>query len=99
MSSGFEAHKESMDRQASQVRGHAAEHEAAVQRLLESGTESWGPDPIFSVLHKLWTDCAQSMVNARQGMTGVMHGTGEGIVLASRHIESGEHASRMPEII
>jgi hypothetical protein len=51
------------------------------------------------VLHKLWTDCCQSMVDARQGATGVMRGTGDGIVLASRRIESGEHASRMPEII
>jgi hypothetical protein len=99
MSSGFEAHRRSLEQQASQVDGHAAEHEAAVQRLRECGTESWGPDPIFSVLHKLWSDCCQSMVDARQGATGVMRGTGDGIVLASRHIESGEHASRMPEII
>jgi hypothetical protein len=99
MSSGVEAHRESLERQASQVRAHAADHEAAVQRLRECGTESWGPDPIFSVLHKLWTDCCQSMVNAREGATGVMHGTGDGIVLASRHIESGEYASRMPETL
>lgn len=99
MSSGFEARRGTLEQQASQVQGHATEHEEAVQRLRACGTESWGPDPIFGLLHKLWADCCHSMVTAREGATAVMRGTGDGIMLTSRHIQSGEQASQMPEIL
>ena len=97
MSSELEVHRATLEQQASHLYGHATEHEAAMERLRECGAESWGPDPVFGALHKLWTDCCQSILTAREGATAVMHGTGDGIVLVSRHIESAEQAGRTPE--
>ncbi|MEO3802364.1 hypothetical protein [Nonomuraea sp. B1E8] len=96
--SSVEASRTMLEQQASHVGSYAAEHEAAAQRLRECGVESWGPDPIFSALNKLWSDCCHSMVAARDAASGVMYGTGDGIVRTSRNIEAAEHANRMPEI-
>lgn len=96
MSSGLESSRDALERQASHVQGHAAEHEAAVQRLRECGAESWGPDPIFGMLNKLWNDCCQSMVTARGAESSVMSATGDGIVRTSRNIEGAEYASWNP---
>ncbi|MEV6866394.1 hypothetical protein AB0M44_36060 [Streptosporangium subroseum] len=98
MSSGVEANRETLEQRASHVHSYAEEHEAAVQQLRECGTESWGPDPIFSVLNKIWADSCHSMVEARGTASGVMYGTGDGIIRTSRNIEAAECASQMPEI-
>ncbi|WP_329083574.1 MULTISPECIES: hypothetical protein [unclassified Streptosporangium] len=98
MSSGVEASRETLERQASHVHSYAAEHEAAVQRLRECGAESWGPDPLFSVLNKIWADSCHSMVEARGAASGVMYGTGDNVIQTSRDVEAADYASYMPEI-
>lgn len=98
MSSELQASRWTLEQQASHVHGHAGEHDAAVQQLRESSFESWGPDPIFAMLHKVWADCCTSMVEARDAASGVMYGTGDGIVRTSRNIEAAEHASQMPQV-
>lgn len=97
MDLGVEASRITLEQQASEVHGHAEEHEAATRLLRECSVESWGPDPVFSVLNKLWADCCHSMVAARDAESGVMYGTGDGIVRTSRHIEAADHASWTPE--
>ncbi|MDP9845997.1 hypothetical protein [Streptosporangium lutulentum] len=98
MNSGFEANGETLEQRASQVHSYAAEYEAAVRRLRECGAESWGPDPVFSVLNKIWADCCHSMVEARGAASGVMYGTGDGIVRTSRNLEAADYASQIPGI-
>ncbi|MFI6297763.1 hypothetical protein ACIBEJ_39655 [Nonomuraea sp. NPDC050790] len=97
MSSELQASRWTLEQQASHVHGHAAEHDAAVQRLRECSVESWGPDPIFAMLRKVWADCCNSMIEARSAESSVMYGTGDGIVRTSRNLEAAEHASQMPQ--
>ncbi|MET8004994.1 hypothetical protein [Nonomuraea glycinis] len=96
MTTGFEMGKETLRQQASRMRGHGAEYDAAIARLRDRSGK-WGDDGLFAAIEMAWGEARDSMVTAVPALGGAVTGVGDGLTVVPANVEAAEHASRLPE--
>ncbi|MEU9831568.1 hypothetical protein AB0D67_08495 [Streptosporangium sp. NPDC048047] len=81
MTFGFEIAPDATGQDASRIRTHGEEYDAAVQRLRDRGVGggSWGDDGLLGPLTAVYADCSAAAVEALTGLSSVITGVGDGL--------------------
>ncbi|GAA3244536.1 hypothetical protein [Nonomuraea helvata] len=96
MNSGFEIAKETLRLEASRMRGHGDDYEAAVQRLQERNGR-WGDDGLFAEIEMAWVECRQTVLAAVPSLGGMIGRMSHGMHAVSANIDAADAASTLPE--
>ncbi len=97
MTTGMDIAKGSLRQQATRVRVHGEEYEAAVERL-RARTGGWGDNGLFGEFEKAWVECRHTMLTTVPALSGTIGGVGDGMALVPDNVEAAEQASALPEL-
>lgn len=91
---GFDIAYGAVGAEASGVRDHAEEYEAAMQRLRErgSGVLSWGDTSMVDAFAGIYAECTRLGLEALTGISSEISGTGEGVRAVVRNGRDAEAA-------
>ena len=98
MTTGFEMGKETLRQQASRVRVHGSEYDAAIARLRDRSGK-WGDDGLFAAIEVAWGEARDTMVTAVPALGGAVTGVGDGLTVVPANVEAAEQASRITETV
>jgi len=97
MTTGIDITGEAVRRQASHVRAHGEDYEAAVERL-RARSGGWGDDGLFAEFEAVWHECRLTMLATVPALSGTIGGVGDGLALVSGNVGAADQAVTMPEI-
>ncbi|MEV6032584.1 hypothetical protein AB0L65_15605 [Nonomuraea sp. NPDC052116] len=92
---GLEIALGAVGQEASRIRAHGEDYDAALQPLKArgDGVSSWGDDGLFAIFTSAYAECRATSMAALTGLSTEMSATGEGLQAVVRNTADMEAAN------